>query len=792
MKLSIKRKLTIALSLFALGFLPVQGANNTPGNGDGIAIGQGTTASADSVGIGKDFNFRGTPGTATFVGYKAGTVINGGNYGAINLGSNNSILYGIGRMESYLGFFQQYMKGIDPNDTNNPPRWILISEGGTPQGYGDVTDTSKLPAATLIGTNIKGARTGDTMINSFNYTGAMGEGTGIRDGNAPAQSAIINRSVIGVNSFYNGTFVTGIGAYSSATGGYDVNANGFFAKLSSNASVPQNMGAVIGGSLNRSMNTVAESYNGIANGIMGFGNSAKDSNAALLSGVGNRVNNSTRSVEVGQDMGEAGRSVDAMVNKLTSEVFTVDSAGSTLLMGAGNLADYSIGTQVMGNRNVLNATTHSEGTFWVTTVIDGQSKYVSIIGDGNKFNHSTSSSTYATVLGSNNTFESISNSVYMGTGNTYSKAITDSVILGGSSYSRDIKSIVSLGADSSVSTEGGVALGNKAKASTALGEIGYDPVTDAPSTETSSTWKATRAAVSIGDAENGITRQITGVAAGSEDTDMVNVAQLRQLRDEVVHLQEDGDKAHMSLKTDGSIQMKEGTNLYEGTEYRLSLKDLNVDSITYTDSTNTSTTKTILNKQGMTIMRSETEQGPSITETGVDSARKNIKNVANGTEDSDGINVGQLTAVREKLPDAENAIKSYFHPVSNRADKMGAGLAALSALKPLDFAEGDKWNVAAGYGHYKGKSAVALGVYYHRNEEEMLTLAGQAGNGENSFNMSYSFRLGKKSPLAGYTIKTIGAVIHQEEIRGQKQDEVLDNHEERLEKLQMQVASLMK
>lgn len=792
MKLHLKRKIAIALSLFALGFLPVHAANNTPGNGDGIAIGQGTTASADSVGIGKDFNFRGTPGTATFVGYKAGTVINGDNYGGINLGANNSILYGIGRMEGYLGFFQQYMKGIDPNEPN---KWILISEGGTPQGYGEVTDTSKLPAATLIGTNIKGARTGDTMINSFNYTGAMGENTGVRDRNtnAPAQSSIINRSVIGTNSFYNGIFVTGVGAYSSATGGYDVNASGFsLANINSQLSVAQNMGAVVGGSLNRSMNTSGESYNGIANGILGLGNSAKDSNAALLTGVGNRVNNSTRSVDVGQDMAEAGRSVDAMVNKLTSEVFTVDSAGSTLLMGAGNLADYSIGTQVMGNRNVLNATTHSEGTFWPTTVIDGQSKYVSIVGDGNKFNHSTSSSTYASVIGSNNTFESISNSVYMGNGKTYTKAITDSVIIGGEGSTDAVKSIVSLGAGSSVSTEGGVALGNKAKATTLFGEIGYDPVTDAPSSETSPTWKATRAAVSIGDVQSGITRQITGVAAGTEDTDMVNVAQLRKLRDEVVRLEEDGDKAHMSLKTDGSIKMTEGTNLEEGAEYTLSLKDLNVDSITYTDSSGTSTTKTILNKQGMTIMKSETEQGPSVTESGINSAGKKITGVANGTEDSDGINVGQLDAVREKLPDAENAIKSYFHPVSNRADKMGAGLAALSALKPLDFAEGDKWNVAAGYGHYKGKSAVALGVYYHRNEEEMLTLAGQAGNGENSFNMSYSFRLGKKSPLAGYTIKTIGAVIHQEEIRGQKQDEVLDNHEERLEKLQMQVASLMK
>ena len=43
------------------------------------------------------------------------------------------------------------------------------------------------------------------------------------------------------------------------------------------------------------------------------------------------------------------------------------------------------------------------------------------------------------------------------------------------------------------------------------------------------TWKSTAAAVSVGDVEKGITRQITGVAAGTEDTDAVNVAQLKRV-----------------------------------------------------------------------------------------------------------------------------------------------------------------------------------------------------------------------------------------------------------------------
>ena len=86
---------------------------------------------------------------------------------------------------------------------------------------------------------------------------------------------------------------------------------------------------------------------------------------------------------------------------------------------------------------------------------------------------------------------------------------------------------VALGDSAQVSQEGGVALGNSSLASIASGIAGYDPKTGEASTDTSSTWKSTAAAVSVGDVDNDITRQITSVAAGTEDTDAVNVAQLR-------------------------------------------------------------------------------------------------------------------------------------------------------------------------------------------------------------------------------------------------------------------------
>ena len=61
------------------------------------------------------------------------------------------------------------------------------------------------------------------------------------------------------------------------------------------------------------------------------------------------------------------------------------------------------------------------------------------------------------------------------------------------------------------------------------GEEGYDATTLTQSTDTTGTWKATNAAVSVGKADGTITRQITGVAAGTNDTDAVNVAQIKKL-----------------------------------------------------------------------------------------------------------------------------------------------------------------------------------------------------------------------------------------------------------------------
>ncbi|MFA9441936.1 hypothetical protein ACDA63_20095, partial [Uliginosibacterium sp. sgz301328] len=100
----------------------------------------------------------------------------------------------------------------------------------------------------------------------------------------------------------------------------------------------------------------------------------------------------------------------------------------------------------------------------------------------------------------------------------YTRSTADGAVALGGNYG-------SMG--SSATVVNSVALGAGSVANVDYGVAGYDPATKAASTNTSATWTSTLAAVSVGDVANNRTRQINGVAAGSADTDAVNVAQLK-------------------------------------------------------------------------------------------------------------------------------------------------------------------------------------------------------------------------------------------------------------------------
>ena len=79
--------------------------------------------------------------------------------------------------------------------------------------------------------------------------------------------------------------------------------------------------------------------------------------------------------------------------------------------------------------------------------------------------------------------------------------------------------------------------------------------------------------------------------------------------------------------------------------------------------------------------------------------------------------------------------------LDSKANKIGAGAAALAALHPLD--TDGKFSMAAGFGNYRDANAMALGVFYRPNDQVMFSMGGSLGNGENMLNVGVSFALDK-------------------------------------------------
>ncbi|MBF7696510.1 ESPR-type extended signal peptide-containing protein, partial [Acinetobacter rathckeae] len=116
-----------------------------------------------------------------------------------------------------------------------------------------------------------------------------------------------------------------------------------------------------------------------------------------------------------------------------------------------------------------------------------------------------------------------------GSGSSKGNASGKNSIIIGTSVNASAEGAIAIGANSSATVANGVALGSGSASSTASGIQGYDALTGANSTATSTTWQSNLGAISVGNGTT-TTRQITSVAAGQADTDAVNVAQLKQAK----------------------------------------------------------------------------------------------------------------------------------------------------------------------------------------------------------------------------------------------------------------------
>ena len=467
-----KRLLAILINGMLLSSLCVASAADvTVGAGNGVAYGASSSANN-------------TQDIA--VGNKAKVENYVGQNGSVAIGANAHVENMAGGAEAAVGMGQTSYSGNFWSSARVP------------------ADPSKVVGSVAIGNNTF-ARTGSTMIGSHNYRGAIGDTTIDTDNNGTRSASLnVYATTVGANSFSNGAFTTTTGTYNVISSSY---TGGRF------STPTQNFGATVNGAFNSIESTSGGSTAGVATAITGVANRVANSNGALVYGAGNEITNSSASFST---PGEGATSAKDFADKLKTAVTSSNGAGATMAFGGGNKADYTLRTSLIGVNNT------------VTGVRGDQSKDNLALGVGN----TATNVQHMTAIGSKNTVSDAKNTVIVGDNRTVTGA-NNIVIIGSSDNGTTtvVHDAVAIGHNTDVSTEGGVALGSGSKATVAAGAVGYDILTNAPSTDTSATWKSTASAVSVGDVANGVTRQITSVAAGTNDTDAVNVAQLKRLHD---------------------------------------------------------------------------------------------------------------------------------------------------------------------------------------------------------------------------------------------------------------------
>ena len=630
-----KRLLTVLINGVLLSSLCMvaNAADNVAGAGSGVAIGTGSNAQRDGVvaiGKGAHTNYAGGSGYAKVngdvaIGENATTHSYYDQSGSVAIGKNAYVENTIGRQEKLFAF--------------NQTTFNTFGMGSLPQ------QPDKVVTGVAIGDNTY-VRTGGTMIGSHNYRGKIGDITVNTDTYAEKRKAGLGlySTTLGSNSFTNGTVATTTGALNVISSNYDGN---------NIANATRNFGATINGSLNSIESaTAANNYSGLSNTVVGTANRTNNSNGSLIFGAGNEITNSITDIDAGAiTPGLFGG--PSSVTKLSEDVRNLvkdnKSGGSTLAIGGGNKADYTQLTSMTGVNNTVTGTA----------------------GNVAKLNY---------VTGYNNTITNASNNIVMG--NDHTITADNTIAIGGlsSGETRSVANTTTIGYDAKASVEGGVALGYKSNATVDKGAAGYDISTKAASTDTSSTWKATASAVSVGDVANDVTRQITSVAAGTNDTDAVNVAQLKKVETKISTVEADAKK-HTTVVAGANTTVTPGTNANGGAEYKVAVnKDLvemssanfgkatddvrariDKDSARFFNGSenigvtpkgiqieNTDTLEQAkFDKYGM--YASEGDKTVYYTTTGISAGDQIINNVKAGVADTDAVNVSQLKRVQDQI-----------------------------------------------------------------------------------------------------------------------------------------------
>ena len=659
-----RRLLTLLINGVLLSSLWVvaSAADTTTGGGSGVAYGTGSSApKAENVAVGKGAAIQYSNGASAATGDIAvgsGAVIN--NYasqgGSVAIGKNAKIENMAGSVEAAFALGQTTYSGS------------LFSAARIP------ADPTKVVGSVAIGDNTF-ARTGSTMIGSHNYKGDLGDTT-VDSAKTRTDALNVYATTVGANSFTNGAFATNTGTYNIISSEYN---GGRF------SNPVKNLASTVNGSFNSNESKTASSfYSGIGNSIVGTANRTFNSNGSIVMGAGNEITNSVTTIPVNTT--DAGSSAKEFAETLRTAVKNANGGGSTMALGGANKADYTLRTSMIGINNT------------VTGVNGGESKDNLAMGVGN----TATKVQHMTAIGSKNTVSDATDTIIVGDNRTVTGA-NNTVTIGSSDAgtTTTVNEAVAIGHNTEVTAEGGVALGSGSKATVAAGGIGYDVKTGAASTETGAAWKATSSAVSVGDVANNVTRQITSVAAGTDDSDAVNVAQLKKAEEKINDVEAEAKK-HTTVVAGDNTTVTAGTNATGGAEYKVSVKkDLeDMNSVNFgkiTDDVRARIDKDSarffngsenigITPKGIQIENTDTLEQANFTKygmyasegdktvyyttNGISAGDQKINNVKAGEADTDAVNMAQLKKVDDKVTGVENKVNTVETKVNDLETKV--------------------------------------------------------------------------------------------------------------------------
>lgn len=388
----------------------------------------------------------------------------------------------------------------------------------------------------------------------------------------------------------------------------------------------------------------------------------------------------------------------------------------------------------------------------------------------------------------------------------------NAVAIGAQAYSNG-KNSVAFGTKAMAAMAKSVALGADSQAMREAGcedatAVGYDPFTGKTHVQEQDAsgidpFVSTRAAVSVGAADQNVLRQIVGVAAGSEDTDAVNVAQLKALEKKM-------QASMTSTSSTPAVSVGKGPGITIGTE-AMTKKDSGIaignnarsvikGSIVIGDTAlgrgenavaigaNAQATwngNVALGSEAVSDRPANKDRAAALgydplqekahvvqpangdreadnADSGYISTRgavsvgdadsnvfRQIINVAAGSYDTDAVNVRQLKDLGKRVDNIRTSMQgrmdqltAHVNDLDTQSQSYSAGAAALAALHPA----GDTsrtWNLSAAFGHAGNTNVMALGIYYRPNAQTLWSFGSSLGAKQNVINGSLSFAFGK-------------------------------------------------